>query len=273
VEENHGRSLFLFRRDLRVHDNSGLIKASSTSETVISAFIFDPRLASQNPYFSHNAFQFMVESLSDLSRQVAAERGFLSVFRGRPEAIVERLIAEKDVEAVFVNRDYTPFSRARDTAIAKVRDERHTSFHCCSDLLLHEPGDFLKDDGKPYTIFSHFLKKARSIPIRPVNTARVNNLSNLSFALESREPFHRELPDQNALRSVRGGRPQSLKMLSNLHKCKEYETEREYPAKSGTTRLSAHNNFVTDTDYRHPRPTVNHHLFNACRCCQPQVTG
>ncbi|MDD1725594.1 MAG: deoxyribodipyrimidine photo-lyase, partial [Euryarchaeota archaeon] len=144
MEEKYGRSLFLFRRGLRVRDNSGLIEASSTSETVIPAFIFDPRLASQNPYFSHNAFQFMVESLYDLSRQVAAERGFLCVFRGRPEAVVERLIAEEDIEAVFVNKDYTPFSRTRDATIAKVCDEHHTAFYCCSDVLLHEPGDVLK---------------------------------------------------------------------------------------------------------------------------------
>jgi deoxyribodipyrimidine photo-lyase len=212
---------------------------------VIPAFIFDPRLASQNPYFSHNAFQFMVESLCDLTRQVAAERGFLCVFRGRPEAVVERLIAEEEIEAVFVNRDYTPFSRTRDAAIAKVCDERHNAFHCISDGLLHEPGDVLKDDGKPYTIFSYFLRKARSIPVRPVNAARVNNLSNLSIVSESRERCDCELPDQNALRSVRGGRPHSLKTLTNLHKFAEYETEREYPAKRGTTRLSAHNKFGT----------------------------
>jgi deoxyribodipyrimidine photo-lyase len=245
VEEKFGRSLFLFRRDLRVRDNSGLIEASSTSEKVIPAFIFDPRLASQNPYFSHNALQFMVESLCDLSRQVAAKRGFLCVFRGRPEAVVERLIAEEDVEAVFVNRDYTPFSRTRDVAIAKVCDESHTAFHCCADLLLHEPGDVLKDDGKPYTIFSHFLRKARSIPIRPVNTASADNLSNLSIASESLERFHCEPPNQISLRSVRGGRTESLKTLKNLHKCVEYKTEREYPAKNGTTRLSAHNKFGT----------------------------
>jgi deoxyribodipyrimidine photo-lyase len=228
-----------------VHDNSGIIEASAASETVMPAFIFDPRLASQNPYFSHNAFQFMVESLRDLARQMAAERGFLYVFRGRPEAIVERLIAEEDIEAVFVNRDYTPFSRTRDAAIAKVCDERHAAFHCCSDILLHEPGDVLKDDGKPYTIFSYFLRKARSIPVRPVNAARVKNLSKLSVASERRERLNHELPDQNALRSVRGGRPQSLKTLTNLHKFAAYETEREYPAKSGTTRLSAHNKFGT----------------------------
>ncbi|MGZ8875564.1 MAG: cryptochrome/photolyase family protein [Halobacteriota archaeon] len=245
MEDKYRRSLFLFRRDLRVRDNSGLIEASAASETVIPAFIFDPRLASQNPYFSHNTFQFMVESLCDLARQVAAERSFLCVFRGRPEAVVERLIAEEEIEAVFVNRDYTPFSQTRDAAIAKLCDEYHNAFHCISDVLLHEPGDVLKDDGKPYTIFSYFLRKARSIPVRPVNAARVNNLSNLNIASESRERFNCELPDQNALRSVRGGRPQSLKTLTNLHKFVEYEIEREYPAKRGTTRLSAHNKFGT----------------------------
>ncbi len=105
MKDKYRKSLFLFRRDLRVRDNSGLIEASAASETVIPAFIFDPSLGSQNPYFSHNAFQFMVESLHDLARQVAAERGFLCVFHGRPERVVEGLTAEEDIEAVFVNTD------------------------------------------------------------------------------------------------------------------------------------------------------------------------
>jgi deoxyribodipyrimidine photo-lyase len=105
----------------------------------------------------------MIESLHDLSRQVAAERGFLFIVRGRSEAVVKRLFDEEGIEAVFVNRDYTPFSRTRDAAIAKVCKERRVAFHCCSDVLLHEPGDVLKDDGRPYTIFSHFFRKARSI--------------------------------------------------------------------------------------------------------------
>ncbi len=237
-------SLFLFRRDLRVPDNSGLIEASSASETVIPAFIIDPRLASQHPFFSHNAFQFMVESLRDLARQIEVERGSLHVFHGRPEAIVERLIADEGVEAVFVNRDYTPFSRTRDAAIAKVCLENQTSFHSCPDVLLHEPSDILKNNGKPYTIFSHFLKKAHSIPVRPVNTARVKTLSNLRITSENHKLFNSELPDQSETR-VRGGRSQSLKTLANLHKFVEYQTEREYPAKNATTRLSAHNKFGT----------------------------
>jgi len=244
VGGTYSKSLFVFRRDLRICDNSGLIEASASSETVVPSFIFDPRLASQNPYFSHNAFQFMVESLCDLARQVTAERGLLCVFRGHPERVVDRLIAEEDIEAFFVNRDYTPFSRARDASIAAVCKAGGVAFHSSSDVLLHEPGDVLKDDDKPYTIFSHFLRKARSIPVRPVNTARVNNLSNDRVSSENSELLN-EVPHQHSLGTVSGGRSRSLETLSNLHTFANYRTDREYPPKSGTTRLSAHNKFGT----------------------------
>jgi deoxyribodipyrimidine photo-lyase len=67
---DYGKSIFLFRRDLRISDNTGLIEASQASKTVVSLFIFDPRQGARNPYFSPNAFQFMIESLEDLAHQV-----------------------------------------------------------------------------------------------------------------------------------------------------------------------------------------------------------
>ncbi len=143
------KSIFLFRRDLRISDNTGLIEASKASKTVVPLFVFDPRQGARNPYFSPNAFQSMIESLDDLARQVTAARGRLFIFRGRPETIVDRLVAEEDIEAVFINKDYTPFSRIRDVAIAKACQNRDVAFRCCSDVLLHEPTDVLKDDGKP----------------------------------------------------------------------------------------------------------------------------
>ncbi len=61
MTDKYIRSLFLFRRDLRIPDNTGIIEASSASEKVIPSFISDPRQASRNPYFGLNAFQFMIE--------------------------------------------------------------------------------------------------------------------------------------------------------------------------------------------------------------------
>lgn len=47
----------------------------------------------------------MVESLEDLAHQVTAARGRLSIFRGRPETTVDRLVTEEDIKAVFINKD------------------------------------------------------------------------------------------------------------------------------------------------------------------------
>jgi len=242
---DYGRSIFLFRRDLRISDNTGLIEASKSSKTVVPLFVFDPRQGAQNPYFSSNAFQFMIESLDDLARQVTRAGGRLSIFRERPETIVDRLVAEENIEAVFMNKDYTPFSRARDAAIAKTCQKINVAFRCCSDVLLHKPTDVLKDDGKPYTIFSHFLKKARSVPIRPINPAEVGNLSDLRVGSEQREMLDHALKPPNRRSDIHGGRQQALEVLATVSQFVDYATDRDYPAKNATTRLSAHHKFGT----------------------------
>jgi deoxyribodipyrimidine photo-lyase len=94
------------------------------------------------------------------------------------------------IEAVFVNRDYTPFSRTRDAAMAKVCEERRV-------------------------------------------------------ASEQPEVLDYDLQDQNTQRSIRGGRSRALEVLGSLRNFALYRTERQYPAKSATTRLSAHNKFGT----------------------------
>ncbi|MGZ4848645.1 MAG: deoxyribodipyrimidine photo-lyase [Halobacteriota archaeon] len=132
---DYGKSIFLFRRDLRISDNTGLIEASQASKTVVPLFIFDPRQGARNPYFSPNSLQFMIESLKDLAHQVTAARGRLSIFRGRPETIVDRLVAEEDIEAVFMNKDY-PFQQN-----ARRRDRRSVPKQRCRVSLLfrHAP--------------------------------------------------------------------------------------------------------------------------------------
>jgi len=48
----HITSLFIFRRDLRLHDNTGLNEALRLSEKVIPCFIFDPRQIEPHAYLS-----------------------------------------------------------------------------------------------------------------------------------------------------------------------------------------------------------------------------
>ena len=74
-------AIFVFRRDHRLYDNTGLIEAVNCSEKVIPCFIFDPKqTTSQNQYFAKNCFQFMLESLKDLEGQLAERKGKLYLF-------------------------------------------------------------------------------------------------------------------------------------------------------------------------------------------------
>ena len=48
MEKKFRKALFLFRRDLRLEDNTGLIFALKSSEVVIPAFIFTPEQIERN---------------------------------------------------------------------------------------------------------------------------------------------------------------------------------------------------------------------------------
>jgi deoxyribodipyrimidine photolyase len=67
-------NIFLFHRDLRIHDNTTLINQIINEEDVIPIFIFTPEQINKNKnkYFSNNAVQFMIESLHELSNEIKA---------------------------------------------------------------------------------------------------------------------------------------------------------------------------------------------------------
>ncbi len=158
-------SLFIFRRDLRLTDNTALNAALESSQQVLACFVLDPRQIGAHPYQSRPALQFMLESLSDLQADCLAKGGRLHLFGDRPEAVVEQLQQQLRIEAVFVNRDYTPFARERDQEMQQYCQRLGLDFHSHSDLLLNEPERVLTDKGLPYQVFTAFYKKAIQNPV------------------------------------------------------------------------------------------------------------
>ncbi len=166
MKEKQNKSLFIFRRDLRLEDNTGLIKALESSEYVIPCFIFDPRQVKNNEYKSDNALQFMIESLKDLEQQLKQKNGRLYLLYGEAENIVKQLINKENIDALYMNRDYTPFSIKRDAAIKDVCRKNNVEFYQYGDALLNEPETILKEDEKPYKVFSAFFRKSIQGPLQ-----------------------------------------------------------------------------------------------------------
>lgn len=240
-------SLFIFRRDLRLNDNTALRKALENSNQVIACFIFDSaQVTEKNKYRSMNAMQFMVESLKDLGEQLKAKGGKLYLFSGTTSDIVESLITEHKIEAVYVNQDYTPFSVKRDEQIKKICIHHHIEFISCHDALLTEPYTVLTGGGVPYSMFTPFFRNASHIPVDPVQPlARTAVFYTKAIKGAQTTAIYKEIvPHDNPHIWVHGGRENAKKIIRNLHHFVHYKKERDIPALS-TTDLSAHNKFGT----------------------------
>ncbi|MEI8365427.1 MAG: deoxyribodipyrimidine photo-lyase [Parachlamydiaceae bacterium] len=238
------KGLFIFRRDLRVHDNTGLIYALENADEVICVFVFTPEQIDKNPYRSDFCLQFMLESIEDLEKELEKNGGKLFCFFDAPEKIVEKCIKKLGVDLVVVNRDYTPYSIQRDKMIEKVCKHEDVAFNSFDDLLLHPPEHLLKNNGDPYTVFTPFYRNATKLHVDPPQTNSYKNYSKncIEFAREY-SSFKTILPCRHPAQS--GGRKEALKILNNFANFSHYEVERDYPIKDATTHLSPHLKFTT----------------------------
>lgn len=238
------KSLFIFRRDLRLVDNTGLIAAAKASNAVIPVFFLDPRQTTHHDYFTSAGFACMSQSIVELDEELHKEKSALSIVVGSPQDMLSGIIKRDQIDAVFVNRDYTPFARTRDTALQKICLAHGIDFHVYGDALLVEPEHITTNTGKPYTVFTPFYKKATAtigIP-HPVKKPTAN------WTKLQRTPLTHI--DAQKIKSYRksaqvciGGRKEGLRLLSELHTKNTYPKSRDFPAQSKTSYLSVHHKF------------------------------
>ncbi len=245
MSRRYQKALMIFRRDLRLEDNTALIAASRLSESVVPAFIYDPRQIERNSLRNDFALRFMVESIVALDKCIQKLGGRLIRFHERPEQVVSNLVREKVVDAVFVNRDYTPFAISRDKAIAEICRKYNVDFHSFNDALLTKPEEVHKSDGSPYTVFTPFYRRAAGLSVREPIAIR-----QFRFTAES---LPGEISDVNRIPFLggsvkgtqRGGRAAALKIVRSLSEFENYEQDRDFPSRHATTGLSPHLKFGT----------------------------
>ncbi|MBA2306685.1 deoxyribodipyrimidine photo-lyase, partial [Candidatus Dependentiae bacterium] len=251
MKHQYETSLFIFRRDLRLEDNRGLIKALKSSNTVIPCFIVTPeQTGSKNSYRGKPSLQFMVQSLVDLDSSLSQYGARLHIFHGEPKAVLESLLSNHPISAVFINRDYTPYSTERDTVLAQLCTAHQVPFIIEHDALLHEPEESSTSQGKPYQIFTPFFRKNSLFVVKEaVSNHYINYLQGETLQLFREESLSLEalhsllIPVPVALR-VHGGRTSSLQLLGALKNFRDYAATRDFP-EHDTTLLSASLKFGT----------------------------
>jgi deoxyribodipyrimidine photo-lyase len=237
-------SLFIFRRDLRLHDNTALIQALNNSHTVICCFIMTPtQLNDSNKFKSQNAIQFMHESLLELKNDIKNKDGKLFFFFDKPHYIISQF----NIDAVFINADYTPYAIKRDNKIKNVCKNNNIIFHIFHDDLLNQIGTITTKNNSIYQKFTPFFNNVKK---NKINEPIKNNFTNYyngnikKFTNKNNIKLSKLLDFYNTNHNinVNGGRKHALKILKNIHKWNNYNNNRDLLSYK-TTNLSAYIKF------------------------------
>ena len=166
----------------------------------------------------------------------------MALFHASPHAVISQLFAQHKIAAVFVNRDYTPFSQQRDNEIAAICRDLGIRFNTLPDALLIEPEQGLKCDHTPYKVFTAFYNHARQIPVALPKTFEKCYL--LKLTTECTVNQFEQFCDIT-MPIIPGGRQATLSLLNQISNHENYSQCRDYPSNDATTKLSAHLKFGT----------------------------
>lgn len=244
--KKHG--LFLFRRDLRIIDNMALKRACKECEKIYTAFIFTPeQVSSSNSFKSKNAIQFMIESLKDLTKEIKDHGGELILLYGNPEKMTNYLIQRLKIDAVYFNRDYTPYAVKRDGEIMSLCEKMDISCNTENDYYLQEPGTILNGSGDFYRKFTPFYEQVALMEVTALYKSPPTCLAGFSGSFEHElklsDAFDKFVGIENNKIAVRGGREEGLaKLRKTTTDLKNYTKTRDIMS-INTSYLSAYIKF------------------------------
>lgn len=232
-------SIFWFRRDLRLHDNTALYHALSGEHPVLPIFIFDKNILDELPAKDARV-EFIHQTIADINEQLKSKGTTLLVKYGKPIEVWKELLETYDIKALYANRDYEPYARERDKAVYEMLEAKGIPFKSYKDHVIFEKSEVMKDNGEPYVVYTPYSKvwKAKLTDKHLESyTAGLMfdnwyqtpwqqpiSLSEMGFEATGAEFPHTELTDT---------------VLAN------YQDKRDFPAEPGTSQLGLHYRFGT----------------------------
>lgn len=235
-----------FRRDLRLHDNAAFYHALKSGFQVLPIFIFDKNILDDLKEGNHlqedKRLLFIYNKIIELKYQLNNLGSEIRIYYGHPEEVWKEIISEFDVSHVFTNHDYEPYAIDRDEQVKTLLMEKGIGFSSYKDQCIFERNEVIKDDGKPYTVFTPYSRKWK---------AKLNDFYLKSYPCNK---YYKFLINSNLVnKSVPSLESMGFANLSidfpPIHVpdaiLKQYKENRDTPGINGTSKLGVHLRFGT----------------------------
>jgi deoxyribodipyrimidine photo-lyase len=230
-------SIFWFRRDLRLDDNSGLTAALESGNPVLPVFIFDTNIIEELPA-DDPRINFIYKLLLSINEVLKKSGSSLQILKGDPATVWKKLINTYDIDAVYINKDYEPYAIKRDNAVESILKQKHIPLLKFKDQVIFEESEIFKPDNKPYTVFTPYRNRwfKRFLETTPDSSVKKSNIEDNFHKLHSPFPALEDIGFRKSIINVRS---------FDLSAIPEYDKYRDLPAEDKTSYLSPHLRFGT----------------------------
>ncbi|MDB5284516.1 MAG: deoxyribodipyrimidine photolyase [Bacteroidota bacterium] len=233
-------TFFWFRRDLRLDDNAGLYHALKAAGPVQALFIFDSNILNKLEDKTDRRVQFIHQELERLNEELKKYDSSLLVKIGEPLQVWKELLEKCEVKSVYTNHDYEPYAITRDKQVEELLKEHSASFFTYKDQVVFEKHEVIKDDGKPYTVFTPYSKKW----LAKLSAFSYKPYPTLKYAAAFHQTAPLAIPTLQAIDFTKTAF-QFPPGIIKAEMIKNYSANRDYPAINGTSKLSIHLRFGT----------------------------
>lgn len=234
------KTIFWFRRDLRLNDNAGLFHALKNNDTVLPIFIFDTDILNRLENKEDRRVEFIHLTLNELNKQLVGIGSSLLVLHGNTQDVFTELLSSHTIKNIYSNSDYEPAAIERDKAIKFIANKQKIPFYSFKDQVIFEKNEITKDDGLPYTVFTPYMRKWKS-RLAEFHLKAFDTETYFSNFFKT-APFH--FPSLNEIGFQSSGMTYAAPAL-NEKIVSNYHEQRNFPAIEGTSRLSVHLRFGT----------------------------
>lgn len=230
------RCILWFRRDLRLVDHPALAAAAAHGE-VVPLFVVDPRLVASS---GRPRLAYLRAALQALTADLG---GALVQRVGDPVDVVPAIAAELGADTVFVSRDFGPYGRRRDSAVAERLAVDGRALRGIGSPYVVDPTRVTKADGTPYAVFTPFSRAwlAVAAPTRwtPVDTTAASSVDWMGRPAVVGDAEVGGTPVDLLLPPVTEHDVHEQWDRFRHDGLDQYDARRDLPAVEGTSRLSA----------------------------------
>ncbi|WP_437918156.1 cryptochrome/photolyase family protein [Sphingobacterium sp. LRF_L2] len=232
-------SVFWFRRDLRLEDNTALALALQDNVPVLPIFIFDETILGQLECKQDKRVDYIHQALQWIQTSFIKAGGGIRFFHSKPLTVFKELTKEYNVKTVYCNRDYEPHALSRDKEVGEWLQQQNIGFVTKKDQVIFEQGEIKKLDGTPYTVYTPYSRRWKeTLTKKDYRSSRVNLTVNLLQWHPDRQPSLQDIGFEKT-----DFKFEEPKLDSNI--IDSYGEFRDYPAKDLTTRLGVALRFGT----------------------------